>query len=392
VSERPATADATGGSVADQIRAEAARLGSLGFDRYLELALYGPGGFFTAGRGAGRSERDFVTSPEVGPLFGRLVGRAIDSVWHELGSPDPFVVVEAGAGSGRLAREVLRADPECTSALRYVLVEVSPVLRDEQRRTLPIEPPDEVLGAFRTVDPADAPEPVTGLGPIVTQLGEMPAVALDGVVLANELLDNLPFALAEHDGTRWHEVRVGADLQPVLVPLAERDHAAVAVFGAVPPGARVPIPRELPDWFAQARRTLRRGRALLVDYATPAAELVARGDGWLRTYRDHRRGHDPFADPGGHDITADVVLEHVAVAAAAAGFGPSRTRAQATWLRDLGIDELVAEGDAIWQARAAIGDLVALEARSRAAQAATLTDVSSPGSLGSFTVWDLPLA
>ena len=72
--------------------------------RFMEAALYGEGGFFASGQGAGRAGRDFVTSPEVGSLFGACVARALDRMWHALGAPDPFLVVEAGAGNGRLAR------------------------------------------------------------------------------------------------------------------------------------------------------------------------------------------------------------------------------------------------------------------------------------------------
>src|SRR5690349_2910357 len=112
----------------------------------MHMALYGEGGFFTRGRGAGTAGRDFVTSPATGSLFGRLVARALDDEWRALGAPDPFVVIEGGAGDGRLAREVLRAEPECAPALHYVLVETSAVLREAQRERLPIEPPDEALG------------------------------------------------------------------------------------------------------------------------------------------------------------------------------------------------------------------------------------------------------
>src|SRR5207244_3070459 len=105
--------------------------------------------------------------------------------------PDPYLVIEAGAGRGRLARDVLAAAPACAPALRYVLVERSPALRAEQRELLKVEPFEDALGpVVRTDD--DAPVPVTGMGPIVTALDELPAVPLDGVVLANELLDNLP--------------------------------------------------------------------------------------------------------------------------------------------------------------------------------------------------------
>jgi len=114
------------------------REGPITFDRFMEVALYGEGGFFASGHGAGRAGRDFVTSPEVGPLFGLCVARALDRLWHALDDPDPFLVIEAGAGNGRLAREVLRAAPACLRALRYVLVERSPALRAEQRERLPV--------------------------------------------------------------------------------------------------------------------------------------------------------------------------------------------------------------------------------------------------------------
>src|SRR5690242_21647066 len=99
----------------------------------MEEALYGDGGFFASGHGAGRGGRDFMTSPETGPLFGVCVARALDRMWRALDEPDPFLVVEAGAGSGRLAREILRAEPDCKRALRYVLVERSAALRAAQR-------------------------------------------------------------------------------------------------------------------------------------------------------------------------------------------------------------------------------------------------------------------
>ena len=87
------------------------REGPLPFDAFVEVALYGDGGFFSSGHGAGRAGADFVTSPEVGQLFGALVARYLDRVWDELGCPDPFVVVEAGAGRGALALAVLAAAP-----------------------------------------------------------------------------------------------------------------------------------------------------------------------------------------------------------------------------------------------------------------------------------------
>src|SRR3954449_1092183 len=141
------------------------REGPITFDRFMETALYGEGGFFASGRGAGRAGRDFVTSPEVGPLFGVCIARALDRLEGALVGRDPFLVVEAGAGNGRLAREVLRAAPDCLRALRYVLVERSAALRAEQRGRLPLEPADEALGPFMRRANEDQAVPARAAGP-----------------------------------------------------------------------------------------------------------------------------------------------------------------------------------------------------------------------------------
>ena len=112
---------------------------------------------------------DFLTSPEVGPLFGAVVARFIDAEWDRLGRPEPFTFVEAGAGPGTLARAVIAARPTCADALRYIAVEVSAAQRE-------LHPPE------------------------VESVATLPGEVKSGVVFANELLDNLPFRLAVYDG------------------------------------------------------------------------------------------------------------------------------------------------------------------------------------------------
>ena len=87
------------------------------FSEFMAEALYGPDGFYTTGGRAGR-RGDFITSPEVGPLFGAVVARYLDAEWQRIGRPGEFTVVDAGAGPGTLARSVLAAGPECSSAMR----------------------------------------------------------------------------------------------------------------------------------------------------------------------------------------------------------------------------------------------------------------------------------
>ncbi len=343
--------------LAETIRRE----GPIPFDVYMEAALYGEGGFFASGHGA---RRDFVTSPEVGSLFGTCMARALDRYWHALGEPDPFLVVEAGAGNGRLAHDALRAGPECLRALRYVLVERSAALRAEQRTRLPIEPPDEALGPFVRRDGEDEPIPAAGAGPVVTALDELPAIGATNVlVIANELLDNLPFGIADGDS----EIRVGLDGDRLV---------EVRVRSTEPPAhGRVPIPRGMRAWFDELDALVHHGIVVLVDYMTDDVELR------LRTYVGHERGADPLLHPGECDITADVVVPQLR--AAAHGFEVVEDKSQAAWLRELGIEELADEGARTWREGAHRGDLAALAGRSHVHEASVLTD---PAGLGAHRV------
>jgi SAM-dependent MidA family methyltransferase len=341
----------------------------------MDAALYDPDhGFYATGGSAGR-RGDFLTSPEVGPLFGAVVARALDRWWDELRRPDPYVVVDAGAGPGTLARAVLAAAPACAPALRYVLVERSAAQREQHRAHLPLEEP-----AF-----AFAPRRASGAGPIVVSLPDLPRVSARGVVLANELLDNLPVRLLQRGKEGWEEVRVGlaGDAGPLaehLVP-APPDLAALAtrLAPAAEPGARVPVQEAAQVWLRAALAALERGRVVVVDYATTTAALAARpSDEWLRTYRAHGRGGAPIADLGAQDITCEVAVDQLARVRA-----PDAERAQHEVLAEQGIDDLVAEGRRIWAERAGVGDLEAVRARSRITEAEALTD---PAGLGAFRV------
>jgi SAM-dependent MidA family methyltransferase len=380
-----ATSDAITKVVVETIH----RNGPITFAELQALALYHPeGGFFTVGGGAGRAGRDFVTSPEVGSLFGTLVARQLDGTWDRLERPDPFVVVEAGAGRGRCAADVLRAGPACAPALRYLVVDRSPALRAAQRDLLTLEPADEVLGpVLRAESEDEAPEPVKGVGPMAASLDDLPAVAFVGCVFANELIDNLPVRIVERRDDGWSEVRVGLDaggapcevVVSASVELArEADH--VAAGSTVPTGARLPIAEEAAEWLRRVGAVLRRGEVVLVDFMASVDELVARGqEGWLRTYRGHGAGTSPLDDLGAQDITSDVAIEHLCSAARRAGFEVSLDATQAEWLGRLGIQELVAEGRSVWDSRAHIGDVAALAGRSRVHEAEALTDLAGLG-------------
>ena len=378
------------GPASEAVSRRVQRGGPVPFSTYVEEALSGVDGFFTTGGGAGR-RGDFLTSPEVGGLFGAVVARALDAEWDRLGRPDPFVVVEGGAGRGALAATVIGSQPACAPALRYLCVERSPALRRAAHELLTVEPPANVLGGVADDDEDDerpAQRAGAGSGPVVTVLDDLPAVRFRGVVLANELLDNLPFDLLERTGSGWDEVRVGVEggrLVEVLVGAspglgAEADRLAPGA----PVGGRIPIQHEARGWLGHALGLVRAGRVVVVDYADATPSLAARPwQEWLRTYRGHQRAGHPLDAPGTADITCEVAVDQLAVARA-----PDRDRAQAAWLEGHGIGELVDAARKTWRATAHVGDLAALAARSRVGEADALTD---PGGLGAFRVleWEL---
>lgn len=333
-------------SAADEIAAAvAAAGGALRFDRFMELALYGEHGFYTTRGRAGRHRGDFITSAEVGPLFGTVLARMIDAEWERLGRPADFVVVEVGAGPGTLARAITSAwavDPSAHPT-RYVAVEVSP--------------------AQRELHPAG-----------VESRADLPAGPITGLVLANELLDNLPFRLLVFDGG-WREAHVASDrgaFVEVLRPVADPPPMLPA---SAPHGARVPWQQAARDWVVDARARLVGGAVLVIDYVTPRTAQLA-GEpwrNWLRTYRGHERGAHYLRDVGEQDITAQVALDQLPE--------PDELRTQAQLLQRWGIDELVEEGRRAWAAAAAAPTVAALAMRSRVREAEALLE---PSGLGGF--------
>ena len=301
---------------------------------WLEDALYDPDrGFYETGGRAGRRGASFVTAPETGPLFGAVLARALDRWWADAGRPETWTVVDAGAGPGTLARAVSAAAPECATALRYVCVERTAAQRARH--------PDGV-----------------------TSLAELPAAA--DVIIANELLDNLAFGAVARTDEGWLPVRVGPD---------GRTHPATD-------SGWVPVAAHAAAWVLDARQ--RAPRVGVFDYADDTAALAARPwRDWIRAFAEHGRLDEPFADPGSRDVTVVVAHDQLPT--------PTAHRSQADWLRAHGIDELVAEGQAYWEAHAARPDLTAMAMRSRGTEAASLLD---PDGLGGFRVleWVAPTA
>ena len=333
-------------SAADEISAAiAAAGGAIPFSEYMQLALYGEGGFYTTGGRAGRRGGDFITSPEVGPLFGTVIACALDSWWKELGSPNQFDVVECGAGPGTLARSILAAQPECLGAMHYVAVEIS--------------------ASQRALHPQGVESRET-----------MPDGPITGVILANELLDNLPFRLFVFDGL-WMEAFVAQATGGQFVEVLRTPDVVPSYLPKTAPlGSRASIQDAAASWVRDSLAKISNGRLLLFDYCSDSTSEIALTPWreWLRTYRDQGRGTHYLSDPGSQDITAQVMLDQLPM--------DFTTSTQADFLTRWGIDELVCEGSDYWESMKNAPDVAAMKMRSRSTEAKSLIDQSG---LGVFT-------
>ena len=329
--------------------------GWIPFSRFMELALYAPGlGYYSAGAtkvgnlpGGGS---DFVTAPELTPLFGRALARPVAAIVAD----GARSVVELGGGSGRLAADLL-LELEALDALpaEYLLLEVSADFRERQAATLAERAP-HLAGRVRWPD-------------------ALPD-RLDGAVVANEVLDALPVDLVVWDGRTWHERGVVLDEQ-------------VLAFADRPAGVRPALsafltnlaPTLVPSYLTETHAVLRglvgslvsrmsdASVLLFIDYGFPESEYYhpSRSAGTLMAHRRHRVSLDLLARPGLQDLTAHVDFSAVASAARAAGGTTIGYASQSAFLIDCGIGDLL-HGDAIdprsWAPQAAALQILLSEA------------------------------
>lgn len=309
------------------------------FDAYMERCLYGADGFYATTGIAGRRRGDFLTSPEVGPLFGAVLTRALLDGWERAGRPEPYTIYDVGCGPGTLLKTVQVALADLEDAPPWTLVGIDRV---------------DSPGADRH----HLPEDLTA-----------------AAVVANELLDNLPFRVMRRTDDGLDELHVldgseswaPSDVDPVG-PLD------------LPIGPRAPYHARAADWVVDllARNP---SQVHLFDYgARTTIELAERG-GWLRTYRSHQRGEDPLLEPGEWDITTDVAWDQLR--------DPDRLETQADFLDRFGIDELVDEGRRYWTEHAARPNVRAMRMRSRVVEADALTEVGGLGGWWVATWWNL---
>lgn len=316
--------------LADRIRAEIRDRGPMPFARFMELALYDPaGGYYRAAEARPGRAGDFLTAPELHPIFGESLAVAVEQIWGRLDRPEPFVVREHGAGDGALAATILRsvAAGPLGDALRYQAVEIDPRRSAALRERLAADGLDHRLD-----DPTSRPAE---------------AAPFDGVVLGNEVLDALPVHRVRQRGAELREVAVDIDadgslLEVEVAPTTPDLAARLASEGVtLVDGQTAEICLAVDDWIAAAVAPLRRGVLLLIDYGAPATELydpVRRRDGTLRAYVRHQVHDDPYRHIGRQDLTAHVDVTAVERAAAAAGLVALGITTQAEALMGLGIE------------------------------------------------------
>jgi len=309
--------------IVDDLRAQA---GWIGFDDYMRQVLYTPGlGYYSAGShklGHAASGGDFVTAPEISPLFAQALAAQVAQVFGQV----PARILEFGAGSGRLAADLMAELQRRGSVCEhYAIVEVSADLRERQQRRL-------------------AGAPVEWL--------DAPPTGFEGVMLANEVLDVMPVRLfAKRAGA---PVERGVGLADGALAIVERTAppelaAAVAQIegevGLLPDGYASEIGFEARGWMASAALWLKRGVLLAIDYGFPCREYYhpQRLMGTIMCHYRHRAHADPFWLPGLNDLTAHVDFSAMAAAAHAAGLEVQGYTTQAHFLINCGLTDRLLE-------------------------------------------------
>jgi SAM-dependent MidA family methyltransferase len=308
----------------------AAQGGWLPFSEFMQAALYEPElGYYMAGGAIFGGVGDFVTAPELSPLFAGCLAGAVDAL---LAAADGDDVVEFGAGSGRLAAELVAALARRGRApRRYRIVEPSGPLRDRQRSLLERAP--RGMTAFEWLD---APPPG----------------AWAGVAIANEVVDALPvdrfrvtregceaIGVAAGDGAfRWRARTASPELASAVAALQQHLPAAL------PAGYESELRLGEAEWLQEATATLTRGALLVIDYGLPRVHYyhASRDGGTLCGFRRHRRVEDPLAAPGAQDLTAWVDFSLLADEARGAGLELAAFATQAHFLLETGIDQELA--------------------------------------------------
>jgi len=306
--------------LAERIR----RFGPITFADYMRECLYHPVHGYYSKKETQRFA-DYYTSVDVHPIFGRLLARQFAEMLEYLGRPAEFLLVEAGAGVGRLAEHILdfceAKLPHFYSALKYVAVERSDARRDEAAVRLKRH---RLAGHFQASI-------------------EIPSKIPEGCIFSNELIDALPVhrVVMQSDGLR--EIFVGMSDGGFVDVVAPVSTCAINEYFATQgislnEGQHAEAGLEACDWITEVGRRLERGYVLTIDYGHPAAELFdeLHMRGTLLAYRDHRVSEDFYSAPGEQDLTAHVNFTALEIWGKRSGLGTAGFTSQTAFLLALG--------------------------------------------------------
>ena len=305
--------------------------GAISFEQFMSLCLYSPGlGYYSGGSAVFGEGGDFITAPEISPLFGKCIANQIADVYQ-----NDFDVLELGAGTGKLALDVLqRLDALNTLPNTYYILEVSGSLKARQQALLMDFP-----GLFKRCQWLDS----------------WPKTPIKGAVLANEVLDAMPATLFRKamDETIEKAFVMSDEQQekPFHCLWQPADNALTTTVNALGPlsiGYQSEINESIPPWLASLSDSLAEGLVLLIDYGFDRATYYHpdRSSGTLMCHYQHKSHPDPFLHLGEQDITAHVDFTAVAEAAYDLGFDISGYTHQAAFLISNGItDDLEALPD-----------------------------------------------
>ena len=306
--EKPPSDDAGDPALVDLIRTEIERNGPITFARFMERALYEPGrGYYATTDVRATRGGDFLTAPELHPIFGWTVARQVHEMWERLGEPAKFTVREFGAGTGALGRHIreglARVGSPLAANLRYLPVEVA-----SRAHASPVA--DPIVGA----------------------------------ILGNEFLDALPVHRVINDAGLLRELYVGwreGRFVELMGPISDERLGQHIRAEELVPGQRTEISLAIGDWLRQIHGHLERGYVLIFDYGFDHAALrsPARPNGTIRSFGGHHVSSDVLSGVGHRDITAHVDLDELADDARTAGFDELGQVDQSRFLVNCGLED-----------------------------------------------------
>jgi SAM-dependent MidA family methyltransferase len=312
-----------------KIREKIAKHGQISFESFMDMALYEPDiGYYASEKIDIGKSGDYYTSQHVHPIFGAMLGKQLEEMWHIMGKPSQFHAVEPGAGTGHLCGDIMNflKGKEMYSSITYLIVEPHTFMQAKQKKII-----ENHLDKVQWV----------------STLNELSS--LRGCILSNELLDAFPVHLVEMND-ELQEIYItlkNGSLTEVKGPLSTPALSGYAkeFLVELPKKYRTEINLRIKEWLASASNVLSEGFILTIDYGYPAQEYYSfeRNRGTLLCYHKHQLSENPYENLGNQDITAHVNFSSVKkwgdeIGLKTLGFSP-----QGTFLVSLGIDEIIAE-------------------------------------------------